>query len=354
MSVLASAWAEQGKEVTLLSFDHGEAPAYSLHPAVKLRSLHLNKRSSHILQGLFRNLWRIRVLRRAVRESQPEMVVSFMDSTNILTLVATRWLGVPVIVCEHIDPSRYDIGPIWNNLRRLVYPFADALVCLTEATLARFQAMTKARRWRVIPNPVVGPAGFARCKKNRDRGSAAHILVAMGRLVPQKGFDILLNAFGRIANQHPDWSLKIIGKGPLRVELEVQTETLRLAERVHFAGEVSDPFSALCDADLFVLSSRFEGFGLALCEAMACGLPVVSFDCPSGPADIIRHDVDGILVQPEDSAALAAALGRLMSDDQERERLASHAPEILTRFSRDRILSLWEHLFHDVLHSSGQ
>jgi glycosyltransferase involved in cell wall biosynthesis len=352
MSVLASSWAERGKDITLLTFDHGGTPAYPIHPSVKLCSLGLEAPSGHFLQALYKNLRRIRVLRRAIRDSHPDMVISFMDTVNVLTLFATRRLGTPVIVCEHIDPALYNIGRIWGNLRRLAYPFAYELICLTQASLGRFESMTNVRG-RIIPDPVVAPPSCSDSNTRGDGDRAGRVLVAMGRLVPQKGFDILLNVFSGIAERHPDWSLKILGSGPLGAELETQSKVLGLANRVHFTGEVSDPFPVLRAADLFVLSSRFEGFGLALCEAMACGLPVVSFDCPSGPGDIIRHGVDGILVPPEDAVALSAALDRLMGDAEERKRLASRAPEVLSRFGTDRILTLWENLFEDLLPTSA-
>ena len=178
-------------------------------------------------------------------------------------------------------------------------------------------------------------------------------MVAIGRLVDQKGFDLLLDAFAQLAAEYPDWSLMILGEGPLRVELVARARAFNLEQQVHFPGEVADPFPILREADLFVLSSRFEGFPNVLCEAMACGVAVISFDCPSGPAEIIRHGVDGILVPPGDVPALVAALDHLMRHQDERERLASRAPEVVKRFSRDKVLLLWEQLFEDV-NSSGR
>ncbi|HEY6351159.1 MAG TPA: glycosyltransferase family 4 protein [Candidatus Angelobacter sp.] len=347
MSLLATLWMEQGKEVTLLTLDHGETSAYPIHPGVKRHGLGLDEKSRYLLQGLFRNLKRISVLRRAIRESRPDVVISFMDTINVLTLLATRGLGVPVIVSERIDPKFYNIGPIWSGLRRVTYGFAAALVCQTRSALARFQAGIRVRGY-VIPNPVALPPGFAQYQKQQER-KTGHVVSAMGRLVPQKGFDILLRAFAQIADRHPDWSLVVMGRGPLKAELELQSNALNLGDRVHFPGEVSDPFAALRAADLFVLSSRFEGFANVLCEAMACGLPVVSFDCPSGPSDIIHDGLDGILVPPQDVDALAAAMDRLMGDYGERTRLASRAPEVLKHFGADRILNMWQELFEELL-----
>jgi GalNAc-alpha-(1->4)-GalNAc-alpha-(1->3)-diNAcBac-PP-undecaprenol alpha-1,4-N-acetyl-D-galactosaminyltransferase len=252
-----------------------------------------------------------------------------------------------VIVSELTDPSLYYIGRKWDLLRRVTYPLADRLVCQTGRALAKFQKMSKVNG-SVIPNLIAAPSTVSRRHISKPTEQRDYVVVAMGRLVPQKGFDILLRAFSQIMRRHPSWSLKILGKGPLRDDLKKLSDDLNMTGRVHFTGLRMEPFADVCQADLFVLSSRFEGFPNALCEAMACGLPAVSFDCPSGPSDIVRDGVDGILVAPEDTDALARALDDLMTDGAKRQRLASRAPEILERFADERVLSLWDELFMEL------
>ncbi|HZU30514.1 MAG TPA: glycosyltransferase family 4 protein [Candidatus Angelobacter sp.] len=346
LSILANAWASDGRIVTILILNRGSMAAYPLSSSVTLENLGLpSQPANNSGIKLLRLVLRVAAIRKAIRKSKPDIVISFLDRTNVLTLLATRGLGVPVIVSERCDPRQNYIGGTWEVLRRIAYKWADALVCQTDASLSWFFERIKVRGY-VIPNPVMVPQECS-IKKKLDGQAQLRTILAMGRLTRQKGFDLLIDAFAQIAGNHPDWVLKIAGIGPLYSELMKQIEALGLGSRIYFLGEVADSYSLLRAADLFVLSSRFEGFPNVLCEAMACGLPVISFDC-IGPREIIRHNIDGILVPPEDIAALAAIMNDLINKPEERQRLAARAPEVIDRFSKDKVLLLWEQLFSKV------
>jgi glycosyltransferase involved in cell wall biosynthesis len=204
------------------------------------------------------------------------------------------------------------------------------------------------RHGRVIPNAINLPAGWENRRGNK-------MLTAVGRLTRQKGFDLLLEAFARIAKTHPDWKLVIWGEGEARLELEAQRDALGLSNRVEMPGLTPRPGLWLETADAFVLSSRYEGWGIVLLEAMAAGLPVVSFACDWGPTDMIANGEDGILVPNGDIAALADALSNLMADEALRARLAANAEANVRRYDAAHILSQWDVVALSALeHSSAR
>jgi GalNAc-alpha-(1->4)-GalNAc-alpha-(1->3)-diNAcBac-PP-undecaprenol alpha-1,4-N-acetyl-D-galactosaminyltransferase len=346
MSRMANYWAAAGWEITLLSFDDGiKPPFYPLDTRIAHRPLKIAKNSPHPIVGIWHNLVGVRILRRAIIESKPAVVISFMDKINISTLLATRGLNIPTIVSERNDPAMYFPGKMWELLRQLIYPFADCLVVQTARASSYFPAKLQ-DRIRIVPNPVIVPPAAPALPKQRlgDRS-----VIAIGRLDPQKGFDLLLQAFARIKDRQPEWILTILGEGDLRPQLAALQDELGLQDRVQLLGLVDKPHEFLQQADLFVMSSRFEGFPNALCEAMVCGLPVISTDCPNGPREIIDDGVDGILVPTEDVPALAAAMDRLMADEHQRKSLATHAAKIVQRFGLEKVMTIWETLITELV-----
>lgn len=347
MSVMANYWAENGAQVTLITLAAEDHDFYALRPSVKRIGLGVLNHSKNLFERLWNNINRMWVLRSSVTHSEPDVVISFGDTTNVTTLLAMWGKSTPIIICEQIDPRQYSIGRAWDLLRRAFYARATALVVVSKAmAIGWATGVMPPDRIHIIPNPVyVIPDAQERRRKSE---TAEHTIVAMGRLVHQKGFDLLLEAFKQCSSRFPHWSLAILGEGHERSALESLVTRLELHGRVRFAGLVENPPAVLRGADLFVMSSRFEGFPLALIEAMACGLPVISTDCPTGPSEIIRNHVDGILVPTGDAMKLADAMERLMAHPEERNGLAARAIGVYERFGIEAIMKLWDKLLADI------
>jgi glycosyltransferase involved in cell wall biosynthesis len=342
LSGMANYWAVRGRQVTLITLSSSnEPPFYPLAPNVIHIPLGVQMTSPGPVAGVLNNVVRLKALREAICQSRPNVIVSFIDQVNVLTLLATTGLSLPVIVSERIDPTLYRLAWIWELARRWTYPRATQVVVQTAGVATYFRGL----RTRVIPNPV--PRQLLR--STSEHRTEQPVLLAMGRLVDQKGFDLLLHAFSKIASRFPEWSLQIWGEGPKRQALEQLRRELGLSRQVTFPGYTRKTSDVMRAADLFVLSSRFEGFPNVLCEAMACGLPIVSFDCPSGPAEIIRHEHDGLLVPAADVAALASALERAMKNANDRDRWAANASTISDRFDQDRVMALWEDVIDESI-----
>ena len=215
------------------------------------------------------------------------------------------------------------------------YPRLDALAVLTEGDLRDYGAQL-GDRVELIPDPVAPLGGGV-------SDGEAGVVVAAGRLNTQKGFDLLLRAWAQVPD--PGWKLEIYGSGPERARLERLHAELGLGERAELMGRTDKLGEAMARASVFALSSRFEGFGMVIVEAMWAGLPVVAFDCPRGPSDIVTDGEDGVLVPPEDVAGLAAALSSLIADPQRRRRLGAAARETARRYDAAAIGPRWDALF---------
>ena len=341
VSIIANYWASRGWCVTVTTFDPPLISShYSLNSTVLLRTIDQIVNSRGKLDAIRRNLGRIHALRHAIVESRPDVVISFGDVTNVLSLLACMFAGLPVIVSERIDPRRHDIGRTWSMLRRVSYPLASTIVVQTTRVLDALPESLR-RKSVAIPNPIPVPTYLANPNEIQAGGP---VVVAMGRLNRQKGFDLLIEAFAQVCDRNRAWTLVIWGEGPERENLQSLSRRLGLGGRVRFAGRTADPESELARSNLFVLSSRYEGFPNALCEAMAVGLPVVATDCDSGPGEIVRPGVNGLLVPTEDVGSLATAMDGLMSDPDLRRRFGAEARNIVDVFSVSAVMNAWEAL----------
>jgi glycosyltransferase involved in cell wall biosynthesis len=265
-------------------------------------------------------------------------------------LVTTR-PGFNLLAARHAPPELTVIGQehmnIGSHLPGLTddiersYGRLDALAVLTDADRADYARMLAGARTRVerIPNAVPRLGGAMASHE-------AHVVVAAGRLTPQKGFDLLIPAFAEVVRAHPDWQLRIHGAGPQRAELRRIILEHELYESVFLMGPTPQLGEALAAGSIFAMSSRFEGFGMVIVEAMSKGLAVVSYDCPRGPSEIITHGSDGLLVPELDVAALGSALAELAGDEERRRAYGQAAVETARRYDREAIGAQWDALLH--------
>jgi glycosyltransferase involved in cell wall biosynthesis len=279
-------------------------------------------------------------LLRFVRGVRDGILVSTRPGLN---LVVAQY-GRPEVVRigqEHLYLSIYK-KPLREAIRQH-YPRLDLVAALTERDARDYRRLlgTGTRVVR-MPNAVTHV-------RSAPAGSDSKVVIAVGRLVRQKGFDRLIPAFAKVVAAHPDWTLKIFGAGPLHDDLQRQIDDLGMRDHIRLMGFTDDVHGEMAKASLYVLSSRFEGFPMVLLEAMGCGMPVVAFRCPNGPEDLIEHDVSGLLVPTGDVDGLGAAISQLIEDPERRRMFAARALEVAGHYQIDEIAARWEQLFHQEL-----
>lgn len=353
VSGLANYWIEHGQRITVVTNAAAARDFYELHPDVVRVASGLDRPSGGFLDAVYCNWRRLNALRTVVRERRPDVAIGMMSSASCTLFLAALGTAVPVVGCLRTYPPREPIGSAWRWARGILFPRFDAIVVQTKRSADWIQSTFAPRKVAVIPNMVNFPLHPALPQDSvPHRGEQANrgkLLLAVGRLRPEKGFDRLIEAFAQLAPSFPDWRLCVLGEGPERPALEHLTARLGLAQRISMPGTVGNVGDWYAAADLYVLTSIFEGFPNSLLEAMAYGLPAVSVDCDTGPRDIVRGDVDGILVPRDDATALVNALRRLMDDEQLRAAYAAKAIEVRQRFSIQNIMRQWQDLLESII-----
>lgn len=334
----ANYFAGVGAQVEIVVFDDPLPAFFCLDGNVRI----VNIRRAFPNGGFIGRAMTILRLRRHFEVSRPNAVVSLFNNLKVVS--ATVGLHIPTLLTEHMDPGNDPLDFVRGRMQRLLYPLAAKVVSVSHGVDRQFAWLAPEKR-TVIHNPIADAVTRSEIVDPLPRGR--RYLLAVGRFVRQKGFDILLDVFAQIASRHPEWDLCVLGGAPT-AEYLAAVNRLGIADRVHFPGRVVDVSPYFRQAELYVLSSRHEAFPMVLLEAMLYGLPAISFDCPSGPREVIEHGKSGWLAPAQDRTALSRFLELAMSDAQWRTAASKHALATAERFTLDKIMPLWEELFLEL------
>lgn len=333
--MLARHFVGQGHEVAfLLRYEFGGVPAYDLPGSVSITSARCPEGKGPLNKVLMM-LRFLAVSRRVISGFSPDRILLNGANVSVLTLLGSPGMADRCICCDHNHFN--SVSSLWHVLRRVLYPRARAVVSLTEKDFENYRSVNS--RALHIYNPADVQADWAPAL---DSGN----VLAVGRLTHQKGFDLLLDAWKIFVARVPGWTLTIVGEGEQGDMLQARIAEHGLSPSVRLRPFSDDIASFYQSASIFVLSSRFEGFCLVMIEAMACGIPCVAFDCPTGPSEVLRAG-GGILVPAERVDLMAKSLEKLSADREMRGTLSREAVQASRRFSVDRYLEAWSRLVND-------
>jgi glycosyltransferase involved in cell wall biosynthesis len=345
---LSRALAGSGFHVTLFAHEKRGSLVETLLPGDNVVFANHAEYSRKQLPGLL-----LRTLKVA---SKADVVIGANEGrATFLAWCAAKLLRKPLIAWLHSNWEEFGKVVSWRQRLALrVYTQANAVVSVSEGAAQAFRRLhpIAPERMHVIHN---GLSGDTIRRLSQEPLPAMHaslfagpVVLTVGRLSPEKNQALLIKAHKALCERGIIHQLVLLGDGPLREELPALARNLGVADTVHFLGFHQNPYPYLRRATVFALSSNFEGFAIVIAEALVCGTPVVSVDCPSGPAEILDHGRYGELVPPGDAEALADGLGRLLTNPARREELAKLAKERSTIFEMDRTVSQWKRLIEEV------
>jgi glycosyltransferase involved in cell wall biosynthesis len=295
-----------------------------------------------------------------VRREVPDVIVSMLTHNNLMAICAGVLYGIEVVPGEHCALSegletQQGKKMLWFPVKPLVkrmYKFASSIVAVSEGIKTDLiqNFSVNEDKIRIIYNPIDiqrihAESQISLGKEGWDTPFAK--VIAIGRLAPQKGFDLLIEAFSQIVTE-TDARLFILGDGPEKNTLKKRVKALGMSERIYFMGFQKNPYQFLSRADIFVLSSRYEGLPMVLLESLACGVPVIATDCESGPREILEGGRVGLLIPKEDTGALAGAMSEMLKNREQRKKFAILGKRKAKEFSIEKIIKQYEGLIYEA------
>lgn len=357
LTLKANYFAEHfGYDITIILTDGDGKPLfYPLSDKVKVLNLNIGFEelwTCSFVKKIFVYLNKQRLYKKKVEAElmriRPDITVSLLRrEINFISSIKDGSRKIGELHVNRANYRNFEAGDA-NFIKNLFAKFWMRSLIAKLKRLDRFVVLTNEDKqaWPELSNVIAIPDPLSFVPTQKSELTQKRV-IAVGRYVYQKGFDLLLQAWARVEKLHPDWQLAIFGDGD-RTPYQQQAALLGLSpQRCQLNGPTSNIQQEYANSSLFVFSSRFEGFGMVLVEAMACGLPVISFACPCGPKDIVKHGEDGLLVENGNVEALAVALSQLMSNEALRRSMSVAAQGNVQRFGMQQIAERWRAVFEN-------
>ena len=329
LSILANKWCEKGHKINIVLLSEGPS-FYKLDSRIKVTELGFLKNRNNYSRAI--SIFKVaRKLRKHIKEIHPDFILSFMNKYNIFVLLSLFKTKNKIYVSERDSPTE-KLSYLTVFLRNFSYRYASGIICQTKLSKEFIEITSKNDNVTTIANPISDCVIDNKIKKE-------NIILNVGRMVEKKGQKYLIEAFANI--QHKNWNLYFVGNGPLKRELENYAKELGLSDRVFFLGQQKDVAYWYQKAKIFAFPSILEGFPNALAEAMSYGLACVSFDCYTGPSDIINNGYNGYLVEERNVAEFTNKINYLVENENEIHRFSENANQIRSLLNKDRISEMY-------------
>lgn len=341
-STLSNIFINKGYDVDVVIIEKNRSCFYDLDARVQIKSLMIEPFKNR-LAAIPYYVKATSRLRKYIKEEKPDVIMGIWTNRAIVSIVASRGLKTKVICCEHI--AYKELRPALRIIRPLFYKYAAAVVSLTKSDVKYYKKINKTVV--AIPNPVPD------IEVSNDKREK--VILAVGRLVPQKGFDLLLRIWKQIYRKYPDWKLVIVGHKLKQYEkyadeLYAFVKNNNMDDSVVFHDHTTKIYDYYKRASIYAMTSRYEGLPMVLLEAMRCGLPPISYDCPTGPKEIIKDEKSGKLVSMYDEVEFIEQLEIMINDERKRIFLGENASSYIKRkYSITNIFREWENLFKYIM-----
>jgi glycosyltransferase involved in cell wall biosynthesis len=344
LSLMANYWAEKTDTISIMVFNQKKS-FYILHPDINFYSLNSAEKSFGIFNFLINNYKRTKNYFKYIKQINPDIIISFTDNANVYTVLYNWFKKRPLVIAQRTNPYYNTLPRIIRFLPKLIYKRANVMVVQTLQTIDIYQNLK-------IPLPKIVEVIYNPLSKAIYQPQAGvkrtDIILAVGRLYNRdKHFDKLIDIFN--ATDNNQWQLHIAGDGPDHKMLEDKIAGLQLSAKILLLGSIKDLAPLYQAAKIFVLTSEFEGFPNALCEAMANGCACISYDCATGPSAIIKNDSNGILVAPGKQEEFAQQLNDLMHNETRVNRFSKAAYHLREVLDEEKIMQQWEQLINKIV-----